>query len=159
VSLLVVGCRFGAAVPVDTDALPDAPGDTATDGSRLCPSGYTASGSHCFIANSANNAWAAARLPCQVMHGDLAWPPDEATLQTMTELSGGRDYWIGISDPMGTGVWTTVSGERATYLPWGLGEPKAGGTCVRVHRQSSGPTFMADKCDQNLPSVCDLPPM
>lgn len=158
-TLLVVGCRFGDAVPVKADAM-DAPVDgVRSDGSGVCPNGYTASGSHCLVLNNANNAWANARTACQVLGADLAWPPDATTLQAMTDLAQGRDYWIGISDPMNTDVWVTVNGETATYLPWGLGEPRMTGTCVRVHQQGGGPTFVSEKCDLNMPSVCDLPPM
>jgi hypothetical protein len=158
-SLFVVGCRFGNAVPVNTDATPD---DTPvdSDGSRLCPNGFTASGSHCFVFNNANNAWSSARIGCQTVQADLAWPPDAMTLQAMTDLAGGgHDYWVGISDAMTPGVYMTVSGQMATYLPWGLGEPKMTGACVRVHKQGGGPTFMADRCDVTLPAVCDLPAM
>jgi hypothetical protein len=159
-TLFVVGCRFGAAVPVHGDAMVDAPVDTVgSDVPRVCPNGYTASGSHCLVLNSANNAWANARTACQVLGADLAWPPDAATLQAMTDVAQGHDYWIGISDPMNTGVWVTVSGANAPYLPWGLGEPKSTGACVRVHKQGSGPTFITQQCDNTTPSVCDLPPM
>jgi len=160
-TLFVVGCRFGDALPVNPDATLDAPGDTlmGSDAPRVCPNGYTASGSHCFVFNNANNGWVGARTACEVFGADLAWPPDAATLQVMTGLVQNHDYWIGISDPNGTGVWMTVAGQMATYLPWGLGEPNLTGACVRVHDQNASPTFISEKCDISLPSICDLPAM
>jgi hypothetical protein len=158
-TLFVAGCHFGDGVPVKADAASDAPADMTLDAPGMCPNGYTQSGPVCYRVLSAQSTWPSARMTCQASQADLAWPPDAAALQAMTVLEPNRDFWIGIYDPMNTGVYITVDGSMATFTPWGNGEPKSPGQCVQIHQQNGMHVFVTQSCNINLAAICDVPAM
>jgi hypothetical protein len=71
--------------------------------------------------------WDMAQEEC-VAEGAHLWIPNSA-LEAMT-LTGD---WVGITDVGTEGMWKTVSGVSASYLPWEPGQPDGGTAenCVR----------------------------
>jgi hypothetical protein len=60
-------------------------------------------------------------------------------LDNSTEASLLQNTWVGVSDIANEGVWITVLGDPAPYLPWMPGEPDGGtaSNCVRFQDSSN----------------------
>ena len=91
--------------------------------------------------------WSAARDACIVDGADL-WVPNTA-LEAMT-LTGD---WVGITDAANEGVWLTVKGMPATFLPWDTNQPD-GGTQENCGR-NQGTTFEDRDCSDLRDYVCE----
>ena len=111
------------------------PGDAndANGSSGLCgsnPAYLHRSGSpHAYRAVDGNADWAAARASCEADGAYLAIIDDAAEAALLP-----GEGWVGYTDAATEGVWLTVRGDQAAFLPWQSGEPN-GGTlenCARV---------------------------
>lgn len=137
-----------------TDAGVDAP----TTGA--CPASYTAlpnAGTHVYrVAASAD--WVTQRNGCEQDGGYLAIPDTIEELQAITTASAATDTWIGIHDRITEGMYITVKGDPATFLPWAAGEPNNGGNQDCVSAQMASPTIATNPCSLSFPAVCECEP-
>lgn len=133
------------ASQVTADASVDAPIDAHT-----CPPDFmTLSGGqptsrykrYSYQQNAGNAVtFAQASQICTNAGGYLAIPNDSDELEALDGISQNpyeRGYWVGITDQDQEGVWRTVLGDLATYLPWNVGQPNGGlaANCVAGYEE------------------------
>jgi hypothetical protein len=122
-----------AAPQATVDAMPDA---------KTCPNDFVAlvggqpSSRYKLYSygQSASNAVAfnQAMTTCATAGGYVAIPNDENEMEAFDDISQNPNqpgYWVGITDQAQEGVWRTVLGDPATYLPWSTaqgGQPNGG---------------------------------
>ena len=147
----IAGCgRIGFDAPPN-----DAPKDGTNSGgervARACrtSSAYTSKAGlmNRYREATQNVSWIEARSICMGEGADL-WVPD--TLNEATSLDGD---WVGITDVATEGVYLTVEGVPATFLPWEPGQPDGGEAedCVR----NNGSTFEDRECTDTRDFVCE----
>lgn len=157
--LVVAGCgrvAFDptAAAPADSGE-PDTPRDgPETDGTPPACLTNTAYTTKAGLANRYREgvplvAWGVARSSCQADGADL-WIP-----QSVVELSAWSGDWVGLTDDAVEGVWLTVEGVPATFLPWEPLQPD-GGSAENCARSTSG--LLEDRdCSDLRDFVCECP--
>ncbi len=140
----------------------DAGGD-APDGMMTgCPATYMTlpnAGAHVYKLTVNAAVWSTQRDRCAAEGAYLAIPGDQAELEALTTAAAAQRTWIGISDTQNEGVYRTVNGDVATYLPWSAGEPDnamGGQDCVSAVMAT--PNIQDDRCSDTLPAVCECVP-
>lgn len=147
--------------------------DNDCDGSAeagTCPCSLVIAVGRRYIAcNGLALSWSDARLRCQAMGGDLAFPDDDAE---HTDLSAAlnaldpREYWLGGGDGRDEGTWRTVGGAvftecdfwdcdcRIDDCQWSGGEPNDSGgeDCLELWR---GNEWNDDRCGTTQAFVCE----
>lgn len=111
----------GDANPVDVPAA----GVCADDARYVAVAGLP----HRYRTVAVERSWDQARTDCAADGAYLAIPDD--ALEAGSEAI--RD-WVGITDAVQDGVWLTLDGVPATFLPWLPGQPDGGPTenCARL---------------------------
>ena len=88
----------------------------------------------------------------------LVIPDSLAELQAVSALVSGTTLWIGVDDLVTEGIYLTVQGSPATFLPWDNGEPTslpAEADCV----QTVFATRYANiRCTITHAAVCECEP-
>jgi hypothetical protein len=118
------------APPADTAAPADTPAAACRANPAYAPIGQSA---HAYRAVDGNAAWATAKASCEVEGAYLAILDDAAELAIFP-----GNGWIGVTDAATEGVWLTLRGDPAPFLPWQAGEPN-GGTEENCARFDDGP--------------------
>jgi hypothetical protein len=151
---------------IGTDAAPDsvtlpneppadAPGVPEDSPPVVCSS-FTENGGRYYKKLPAAG-WTNQRSACGMMPGNvfLSIPDDDAELAALIAIAGG-ELWIGISDAAAEGVYVTVQGGAATFLPWASGEPDNQGNqdCVRT----KGAGIETATCGAPAVAVCECTP-
>jgi len=173
----LAACSFDAgglptaplATPVDAagldasaavDAAPPGP-DAAVDAAPAvaCPAGYTrvaAAGRSAYRAAGAGR-WRAAEADCENdgPGAHLAVIDDTTEALVARILAGGEDVWVGVSDRVDDGVYRTVLGELATFLPWAAGEPNDLGQEDCVELDGLDRTYNDSNCQLAKPYICE----
>ena len=134
------GSGVDAAHPGDGRTV-DAPADArSTIDARVCPAGYAtvpgapATSKYKLFGNAPSNdqgnTWTAGKGLCDAdgTHLVIVETAAEAiALGAVIPLAPSSPYyWEGITDAAQEGVWLTVLGTAATYLPWSPGQPNGG---------------------------------
>ena len=149
-----------------TDAPPgDAPpGDAPpADAPSGCPAGYGAlpglASTHRYRRLPAAAGWTNQRAACGAEGANvyLAIPDDAAELAAILTLAE-ASAWVGISDAATEGVFVTVLGVPATFLPWAPGEPDNQGNQDCVRALSPAATFETLGCAIPAIAVCECAP-
>jgi hypothetical protein len=148
-------------------------GDGGVDGaidvmpSGNCPTGYAplpGAGDHEYKLTANSQQWSTQRDRCA---GDganvyLAIPDNEGELMAIATASAAARTWIGIHDQTTEGMFETVLGGAATFLPWAAGgeptneNPPPGEDCVSA--LMNGTEIATDRCTITLPAVCECEP-
>jgi hypothetical protein len=152
----------GAAV---TDGGVDAPPVTIDAPPSVgCPSGYlplTGAGAHEYKLITGIDDWATQMGACAATSASayLVIPDDDAEILALSGLAGATQYWVGISDPT-EGMYVTVKGVAASYLPWTAGAPDNSGPgeedCVGALSATSKLDDL--KCSTKLRAICECEP-
>ncbi|MDQ3366568.1 MAG: C-type lectin domain-containing protein [Myxococcota bacterium] len=166
VLVLMVGCRAGFDPIGGGDDVPgDAPGDelVATDGplpdtmAIACPAGYqqTAIAGSKYKAVDDSETWTGAQAACLADGQHLVIFDDAVERSVVTMLLPGRDLWVGVSDRITLGTWTTVTGGAAVYLPWASGEPALDPLERCVEAESPGYALIEQSCSSGRRYICE----
>ncbi len=150
--------RIDAAI-VAIDAAPD----VAIDAAPHCPAGYVElpglTTTHRYRLLTSAAGWTNQRAICgaEPANAYLAVPDDEAELHALIALAA-TDVWVGISDASTEGVYATVHGTTATYLPWAPAEPDNVGNqdCVRALLASR--QLETNTCGVAAVGICECEP-
>jgi hypothetical protein len=154
--VLVCGCgRIGFDPPAQTTPIIDAGGDGNSGGEMTTIAPCLTSQAYAmpqglsrrYREGNALVTWAAARAACMADGADL-WVPT-----TLTEAITLTGDWVGITDVASEGVWLTVDGDLATFLPWEAGQPD-GGQAEDCARNASG-SFEDRDCTDLRDYVCE----
>ena len=120
----------------------------------VCPPAYSpaASSASCYRVVLAPADWISAEQSCEAdtigAHLAYAAKADERTeLRSLVTTS--NTQWVGVTERITAGIFLTVTGAPAMYLPWSAGAPGAG-PCV--HDFSAG--WQTTVCTTKLPYVC-----
>ena len=153
---LAAGCGRIGFDPTDavTDAQRDAPVADSSPASCTRDSRYEAvSGlASRYRTGTVDLAWAAAQADCEADGAHLPILDDvvEATAGVLGD-------WVGVTDAAGEGIWLTVAGAPAPYLPWIPGQPD-GGTGENCARLEDGPGKLEDReCIDVRDYSCECP--
>jgi hypothetical protein len=86
--------------------------------------------------------------------------PDDATELTALDTFAGAvaTYWIGIGDMGQEGVYVTVKGATATFLPWATGEPDNAMNSDCVSAITAAAQFQDDRCMTHESAICECEP-
>jgi hypothetical protein len=138
----------------------------------VCPATYQPAGNSASVYRMLPDSltWFAGESACQVEGAHLVVLDDleeeSAVLPLIPPTGGGGganvsgdEVWIGISDLETEGVFLTVRGDPATFLPWDSGEPNdsaPGEDCAQVF--ASGGAFNDLACDSVLRVMCECTP-
>lgn len=132
---LVTGCgRVGfddraASDARTTGAEAGATSDVAASACRTA-TGYVqvAGAVHMYRVVPGNDTWPAARSSCEADGAYLAILDDAAEAAILP-----GNGWVGLTDAATEGIWLTVHGAPAAFLPWKLSEPAGGSVknCAR----------------------------
>jgi hypothetical protein len=156
------GMYANQCVNAVVDAGVDGKVDAPRDGAATCPSdfkaltGLPANQLYKWIATPAD--WMTQRANCAALSSRvvLGYPSSAAELTAMSTLSGGMDYFVGISDLQTMGTWKTTRNTTQTFLPWQGGAPSVNpnADCVDVLVATS--TIQNDKCTMTaLAAICE----
>jgi hypothetical protein len=164
------GQRFGAAAgpyanqcvagQVGIDAGVDAP---AQDAPASGCDGFTAIAgqAHRYKLIAATNDWMTQRDGCASAGASsyLAIPDDATELGALDTFAGATaSYWIGVDDMGMEGVFLTVKGATATFLPWATGEPDNAMNSDCVSAITAAAQFQDDKCNTQYAAICECEP-
>ncbi len=128
----------------------------------VCPPGYTFVGAGCYRAQvgfAGDHTWLAAEALCEAdgvgAHLAVITSSEEAAdAQTLAPPQSILAYWIGTTDAVTEGVFTTVTNTAATYLPWTGGEP-SGGTTQNCVLSTMGATYTDESCANGHNVMCE----
>ncbi len=102
------------------------------------------------------------RTTCAALGGItyLAIPDDAAELAAIVNAGGQPAIWVGIDDEVVEGMYVTVRGQPATYLPWAPGQPDnkgppPGEDCIAA---LSSNQYDDQDCTQSLSALCECEP-
>jgi hypothetical protein len=147
----------------DDAAVTDAPTtDAATpDAPTGCPPGYEALPgipTH-FYRRLGVAGWTNQRTVCgsEPANVYLAIPDDQAELDAIIALAA-ADVWVGISDASSEGVFVTVLGTPATFLPFAQGEPDNQGNQDCVRARAATAQYETANCGLQSIAVCECDP-
>ncbi|MCB9614216.1 MAG: hypothetical protein H6721_19675 [Sandaracinus sp.] len=114
-----------------------------------------------YLGCPAEVGWAQARSTCLENGRDLVTiedaTEDDALRALVLERFGAQQFWIGLHDVDGDGVFTWArSGEEPTYLPWTEIDPDdPPPACVRSTGASTPPGWRDRNCTDPFMFVCD----
>ncbi|XP_013886509.1 galactose-specific lectin nattectin-like [Austrofundulus limnaeus] len=125
-----------------------------------CPSGWTQSGTRCFLFINSDRDWITAERHCIELGGNLASFHDYNQLVFLRNLvySATRSYrntWVGGTDAVKDGVWFWSDGSKYDYNNWYRGEPNnAGGpeNCMEIN--FGGISTNDERCTSSRPYIC-----
>lgn len=131
-----------------------------------CPAGFAmiagGQGMHRYRLINATDGWSAQRGACTAITSSayLAIPDDAEELEAIATLSAASASWVGLSDTVTEGVFVTVKGTAAAYLPWDANQPDDNGTqgedCVII--QTSSAKLRDERCTSKFRAVCECEP-
>jgi lectin-like protein len=143
-------CVGGGDAGVDGDAI-DAP-------MGCPPSGYVSlNGSVHKYKLRAAASWSAHKTACAADGGFLAVPDDAPELMAILQLSA-TTTWIGVNDQVQEGVYVTVLGAPATFLPWAAGEPDNGPANADCVVATTAQQLDDERCTSSFAGVCECAP-
>jgi hypothetical protein len=152
------GSLSNQCVGSTTDAgMVDSPGDGSASG---CPNSYgtiSGGGTHLYRQVVAAQ-WASQRVRCEAEGAYLAVPDDMAEIQGIVGLGAAPLTWIGIHDQTTEGMFETVRGGAASFLPWLTGEPNNQGEQDCVSAIMSSGQIQTDRCTESFVAVCECEP-
>jgi len=163
----LVGCTFAAcgdgAVRTGVEECDDAGSSkTCTRGCMLCgdtPGALFRSGNgHCYTVHDDAATEQQARATCQNEGGDL-WTvtSDTEGSDVIERLSLTGRYWLGFLTGDTSNSW--VSGEKATYTSFAMGEPRdAALRCVAFDATTPTRNWSSEACTSQLGFVCERSP-
>jgi hypothetical protein len=93
--------------------------------------------------------WAFAQSQCDFDGAALVVIDDAGEAAAIDGFTG-APIWTGVS--LVGGVWTTVGGAPAAYLPWAPGEPAAGAMCAVL---VAGGALVGAACDDERHYACE----
>jgi hypothetical protein len=126
----VEDARHADAAPGDTGGSGDAAPGACRTNADYGPAGGSA---HAYkVVANGDASWEMARVSCEADGAYLAILDDAAEAGLLP-----GNGWIGATDAAMEGVWLTVRGAPAPFLPWKAGEPN-GGTTENCARFDSG---------------------
>ncbi len=148
-----VGVDAAVDVPVSIDAGIDGLG---------CPAGYASTGGlpHMYKPMPIADNWMNQSNHCTADGANvyLAIPDDATELGALDTLAAAPLYWVGIDDMQTEGVYVTVRGKPAPYLPWKPGEPDNMMNSDCIAAISASAQLEDDKCDTHYPAICECEP-
>jgi len=144
---------------VDSGAGADAPLADAPPG---CPTGYAAlpgvTSTHRYRVLGAAG-WTNQRAICgaEPANAYLAIPDDATELQALVTLAA-ADFWVGISDAANEGMYITVHGTSAPFLPWSVGEPDNSGNQDCIRALAATAQLETTTCGAVAIAICECEP-
>jgi hypothetical protein len=134
------------------------------DDNDSCPDCQThAFGGVNFSFCTSPRTFAQAQARCQSLGGTLGVPTTQTQqaflTATITNLIPNIAWWIGATNTVTAGTWTTPSGGALSYTSWGDGEPNPdpSANCAVLSNEFGG-DWSAQSCDEKkVPAVCRLP--
>ncbi|MGE0870617.1 MAG: C-type lectin domain-containing protein [Kofleriaceae bacterium] len=155
-----VGEALGDAMLPQDGPQPD--GSVTPPDGLGCPSSYAplAGGSaHVYRHLEGQDNWMAKQTACQAdgANAYLAVPDDASELDAILTLSGANS-WVGIEDIDPEGVYVTVLGAPATFLPWVLLQPDNLGNSDCVVAIHASRLYDDRKCNATFTAVCECEP-
>jgi hypothetical protein len=145
---------------VDSSTGIDAP---MADAAAGCPVGYAAlpgvTSTHRYRLVATAAGWTNQRAICGAEPANvyLAIPDDVTELQALVTLAA-ANLWVGISDAANEGMYVTIQGTPAPFLPWSVGEPDNAGNqdCIRALAASA--QLETTTCGSLAIAICECEP-
>jgi len=129
----------------------DAPAGVVCRRQPRCGEGQTLFAGSCwFRRDSWTYTWSEAEDACRFYGLTLASIHSQQEQDFVTDLTGGRQSWIGLTDAATEGEWQWSDGTPADYLNWREGEPSGGDAwdCVATYPYTR--EWMDYPCDSIL---------
>jgi len=140
---------------VGTSKQPAVPGPaTFQADNKSLPAAAVESDGHHYLAVEAKLTWHEARQACVNLGGHLVTIGSDRENQFVGKLTGGRGFWIGLTDEHEEGKWKWVDGTHASKAPWvhvafGQGAREN----YAIIRNNSGTLYWLDNADAGLSYV------
>ena len=150
-----------AATGVEScNGLDDDCNGTIDDGTACATSGCTVlrNAGSTYLRCTTPRTWAAARADC-MMHGYDLVVVDTAAEQTFLDSQdSSTDWWLGLSDPDGSGPYEWVFPPTAVYDGWRGSRPDSRNECVFTDTSRSvGDQWDNQSCTSTEAYFCELP--
>jgi Lectin C-type domain len=137
-----------AEVPRDIDA--------GRADASLCPPGWVAGGTSCYLPVTATVSWTAARDACLANNAHLVIIDNGEENVRVAALAVDTAWWIGATDAETEGTWLWVDGSALVFVAWASGQPDNFFFVEDCAQQKPDGSWNDRNCTVNAAYVCEL---